>query len=210
MGQVFTSFSDELVGGRLGFVGLGTGALAAYGRTGQSMTFFEIDRATEKIARDPRLFRYLADSKAEVEVVLGDGRLSLQDESAGKFDLLVLDAFSSDAIPVHLLTKEAVELYQSRLRPRGLLLFHISNRHLDLAPVIANIARVTGLSGVRQFDPTFDADQGRLPSSWIVLTNDDDRLGRLASDPLWSDLREAGTSGRPWTDDFSHVLGALR
>jgi predicted O-methyltransferase YrrM len=121
VGQLLAEQGERLAGAELGFVGLGTGALAAYGQAGQTMTFFEIDRATLDIARDPELFTYLADSAAQVDVVLGDGRLSLSDQPVGRFDALVLDAFSSGAIPVHLLTREAVELYLPRLRQDGLL-----------------------------------------------------------------------------------------
>lgn len=152
VGQLFAEQGQRLAGAELGFVGLGSGALAAYGQPGQTMTFFEIDQASVDIARDPELFTYLADSAAQVDIVLGDGRLSLADQPVGRFDALVLDAFSSDAIPVHLLTREAVDLYLSRLRPDGLLVFHISNRYLDLAPVLANIAEDAGLEGLIQQD----------------------------------------------------------
>ena len=115
-------------------VGLGTGTVAAYGQPGQRMTFFEIDPEIVRIARDPKLFSYLADSDATIETVVGDGRLGVAKAENGSFDLIVLDAFSSDAIPVHLLTEEAMRTYMDRLAPGGLLVVHISNRVFDLEP----------------------------------------------------------------------------
>ncbi len=173
------------------------------------MTFFEIDQASADIARDPELFTYLTDSAAQVDVVLGDGRLSLADQLVGRFDALVLDAFSSDAVPVHLLTREAVELYLTRLRQDGLLVFHISNRYLDLAPVVANIAEDVGLEGLIQQDPGNDAATGKFASTWVVLSRDAERLEGLAADQRWQELQERRTGQRAWTDDFSNVLGAL-
>ncbi len=124
----------------VGVVGLGAGTVAAYGEPGQRMTFFEIDPEVVRIARDQRFFHYLADSPADVRTVTGDGRLALAREPRATYDLLVLDAFSSDAIPVHLMTQEAVALYASRLRPGGVLMFHISNRVFDLEPVLGAAA----------------------------------------------------------------------
>lgn len=209
VGQLFAEQGERLAGAELGFVGLGTGALAAYGQAGQTMTFFEIDQASVDIARDPELFTYLADSAAQVDIVLGDGRLSLADQPAGRFEVLVLDAFSSDAVPVHLLTREAVELYLSRLRQDGLLAFHISNRYLDLAPVLANIAQDVGLEGLIQVDRVHDAATGKYGSTWVVLSRNAERLGGFAADERWQNLQERRTNQRPWTDDFSNVLGAL-
>lgn len=209
IGQLLADQSARLAGAELGFVGLGSGALAAYGQPDQAITFFEIDQANVDIARDPKLFTYLSDSAARVEVVLGDGRLSLADEPPGRFDLLVLDAFSSDAIPVHLLTREAVELYLSRLRPDGLLVLHISNRYLDLAPVLAEIADDVELQGLIQVDQLSDAAVGKSASTWVVLSQVGERLSSLHADGRWQDLQERRTGQRPWTDDFSNVLGAL-
>lgn len=209
-GQIFAVPAAVAADARLGFVGLGTGALAAYGRAGQEITFFEIDRATADIARDPRLFRYLSGTAAEVDIVLGDGRLSLAAEPTAAYDVLVLDAFSSDAIPVHLVTQEAVGLYVSRLAQDGVLAFHISNRYIDLAPVLADIADVLGLRGVVRYDAEHDASSGKLSSRWIALSRDERALSTLTVDPRWEDLAAFRRGNRAWSDDFSNVLGALR
>ena len=209
IGQLLADQDEQLADAELGFVGLGSGTLAAYGQPGQTMMFFEIDQATVAIAQDPRLFTYLADSQAQVEVVLGDGRLSLADERPGRFDVLVLDAFSSDAIPVHLLTREAVELYLTRLRPDGLLVFHISNRYLGLGTVLAAIAHDLDLEGLIQDDPVGAGASGKVASTWVVLSRAGERLGSLRADGRWQNLLERGTGERPWTDDFSNVMDAL-
>ena len=125
-------------------VGLGSGGLACYAEAGDDWTFYEIDPLVERIARDPRYFTYLQNSRGDLNVVLGDGRLTLQRATPGAYDLIVLDAFSSDAIPVHLLTREAVELYMSRLRTDGVVAVHISNRYLNLEPVLGALAQQRG------------------------------------------------------------------
>src|SRR5262249_21615234 len=125
---------------RVGLVGLGAGSLAAYVRPGQRWTFYEIDPAVIRIARSPRLFSFLARAPdGAIDIVQGDGRISLR-ESREEFGLLVIDAFGSDAIPVHLLTREAIEIYRERLRTDGIIAFHISNNYLDLEPVLAKLA----------------------------------------------------------------------
>ena len=139
IGQLFTSGRSSFE--RVAVVGLGSGALACYAEPGHNWTFYEIDPLMERIARDPRNFTYLQNGRGRLNVVLGDGRLTLQRATPGSYDLIVLDAFSSDAIPVHLLTREAVELYMSRLRTDGVVAVHISNRYLKLEPVLAALAQ---------------------------------------------------------------------
>jgi len=185
--------------GRIGVVGLGTGTLAAYGLPGQHFTFFEIDPTVEQIARNPEYFTYLRDSRAEVEVRLGDARLSLVDEPPGGLDVLLVDAFSSDAIPVHLLTREALELYLSRLARRGLLAVHISNRHLDLEPVLGNLAEVLHVPA---------RISNGLESTWVVLGQRGQNLGDLGEGPRWDVLKTDSSQG-PWTDDFSNIIGVV-
>jgi spermidine synthase len=144
-------------------VGLGAGALAAYAAPGERWTFFEIDPAVIAIARDPRLFTYLADAlrRGAVRVVAGDARVSLAAVADGSFDLLVLDAFSSDSIPAHLLTREALALYLRKLAPRGVMAFHISNRTLDLEPVVAAAADALGLLPLVRADGGGDPRMGK-------------------------------------------------
>lgn len=193
---------------RMAFVGLGTGALAAYAGPGQSVTFFEIDPAVARIASDTTLFSYLHRSMGEVRIVLGDGRRTLALEPPEAFDLIVLDAFSSDAIPVHLLTMEAVESYLERLRSGGLLAFHVSNRYVDLEPVLGRIALALGLEGRTRLDDG-DGTHAHTGSRWVVLARDVGSLGALGVDHRWTGLR-APDGGRPWTDDYSNILRALR
>ena len=158
-------------------VGLGAGTVAAYGEPGQAMTFFEINPAVVSVARDPSLFTYLTDSSADVSVVTGDGRLGLESVPEASADLIVLDAFSSDSIPVHLLTQEAVRMYAARLRPGGLLAIHISNSTFDLRPVLRADADALGWAGL--VGRGGGSDPGATPSTWVVLA------------PTVRDLREA-------------------
>jgi SAM-dependent methyltransferase len=186
-------------------VGLGAGTVAAYGHPGETMTFFEINPAVVDVARDPQLFTFLRDSKAEVRVVEGDGRLGLEHEPLGSYDLIALDAFSSDSIPVHLLTREAVEMYAARLRPGGLLVFHISNNTFDLQPVLraaADDLGWTALVGSRGAE-----EPGATPSTWVVMARTTSDLGGLPGTPGWSALPSRSVA---WTDDYSSVLRVLR
>jgi SAM-dependent methyltransferase len=186
-------------------VGLGAGTVAAYGTPGESMTFYEIDQAVVDIARDPQLFRYLADSAADIRVVVGDGRLGLQAAPRGSDDLIVLDAFSSDAIPVHLLTAEAVRVYADRLRPGGLLAFHISNNTFDFRPVLRGLADSLGWVGV--VGTGQGGDPGATPSTWVVLAATTQDLGDLATNAGWQPLPARSVA---WTDNYSSVLGVVR
>jgi SAM-dependent methyltransferase len=202
LGDVFQSrrFRDVAV------VGLGAGTVAAYGEPGQAITFFEINPAVVSVARDPQLFTYLTDSPADVNVVTGDGRLGLQSTPEVSEDLIILDAFSSDSIPVHLLTQEAVQMYAARLRPGGLLAFHISNNIFDLQPVLRADADALGWEGVVGRGGASDAE-GATPSTWVVLAPTAEDLRGLDSRPGWSPLPARSVA---WSDDYSSVLHVLR
>ena len=192
---------------RVGVIGLGTGAMAAYARQDEAWTFFELDPEIERIARNSRYFTYLADSPGAVRIVLGDGRLSLSADRQGRFDVLVLDAFSSDAIPVHLLTREALQLYLRKLAPRGALLFHLSNRYVDLEPVVASLVRDAGSSGASGIA----AGSGKYLHRRLGLGRRDQArgsLGELRGKSGWKPLRYDGD--RVWSDEFSNVLTAMR
>jgi spermidine synthase len=143
-------------------------------------------------------------------VVLGDARRSLQAVPRGQYDLLILDAFSSDAIPVHLLTREAFALYLENLAPAGLIALHISNRNLDLGPVVATLVADAGLVGRSQTQvPPIEAQRSyRNAASWVVVARSERDLGALAADPRWHRLTPGTVP--PWTDDFSNLVGALR
>jgi hypothetical protein len=196
---------------RVAVVGLGTGAMACHSRPGERWTFLEIDPTVERIARDPRLFTYLRDCPGSFEVVLGDARISLARAPDRRYGLIVLDAFSSDAIPVHLLTREAVELYQARLEDGGVLAFHVSNRFIDLEPVLGDLAKATGMTCLERFDyagaPVGEAIQGKSASHWLALGRRPADLGKLAADLGWQPCTRG--AGPPWTDDYSDVLTAL-
>jgi len=161
------------------------------------------------IAEDPDLFTYLADSDAATDIVLGDGRLSLERTDA-VYDLLVLDAFSSDAIPVHLLTAEAVQEYLQHLTPDGVLAIHVSNRYFDLAPVVHRLSDELGLTGLRRIDPSSPELEaaGRWSSQWVVLATDPASVSRLTPELGWGELPPV--EGRLWTDDYSDLLGAFQ
>lgn len=196
----------------VGVVGLGSGALSCYAEPGASWTFFEIDPLVEHIARDPALFTFLQNTRGQISVVIGDGRKRMEEAAPGSFDLIVVDAFSSDAIPVHLLTQEALQLYVSRLKPGGVIALHISNRFLRLEPVVAAVLGASGLRGLTELEdqiPSADAARGRYPSNWVAITANQDRLAALAAQPGWRPLRtEARISA--WTDDYSNLLNSIQ
>ncbi len=205
-GAVHSSLARPLGSRRVAAVGLGTGTLAAYGERGDEWTFFEIDPKIEALARDTTLFSYLADSRAKIRVVLGDARLSLAEEPDGIYDLIVLDAFSSDAVPVHLLTRDALEMYVRKLAPHGIVVYHLSNRYLDLERVVSAIVKDRGLA----------ARVGRMPqagerfeaaSTWAAVARTEADLGPLTADVRWSPLKPARIPA--WTDDFSNLFAVL-
>ena len=196
---------------RVAAVGLGTGTVACHGRAGERWTFYEIDPLMERIARDPRLFTYLRDCPPTVHVVLGDARLSLGRAPRGSYDLIVLDAFSSDAIPTHLLTREAVATYVAALAPGGVLAVHISNRFLDLGPVVGALAADAGLVALlgRDVSDAYRREVAVTTSRWIAVARRPQDLGVLATLPGWTPLT-APRGTRPWTDDYANVLAAVR
>jgi hypothetical protein len=208
-GQLF-KFLDE--SGRrphdVGVVGLGAGTLAAYGQPGQAWTFYEIDPAVVYIARDSGLFTFLEDCPARKNIVEGDARLRLA-ATRDCYDLLIIDAFSSDALPVHLFTRQALQVYLARLRDKGVLAFHVSSRYLDLSPVLAELARDAGLGCWIQSDPE-DAQHGKFASDWVVMGRPAAPLEELVhTSSRWQRLR-GGTGRALWTDDFCSLLGLLR
>lgn len=203
MGEVFGALP---AGADIAAIGLGVGSVAALARPGDTLAFHEIDPEVVRIASDPELFTYVRDSNAEIGFILGDGRLTIA--GAEPMDLIIVDAFTSDAIPVHLLTAEALRLYAGRLKPGGLVALHLSNRYLDLAPVVAATAHEAGLIGrIRTDVPSAtQINDGKEMSTWAVLAVDPEALAPCMHwDPL-----EAWANVRPWTDDFANILGVLR
>jgi hypothetical protein len=190
-------------------IGLGSGAMACHRKGNETWRFFEIDAKVVKIARDPALFTYLEHCASEGDVVIGDGRLKIAAEKQGAFDVIVVDAFSSDAIPVHLLTKEAVELYRSKLKSGGAIVFHISNRFMSLAEVVS--ATAGGAVYTNTPDPKdwpFDPKKYQHFANVAVAFEKPDDGRFLGNDPKWQ-LRPADPGQLPWTDDYSNVLGAI-
>lgn len=203
---------DRLYGARarVGVVGLGTGTLACYARTGQRWRFYEIDPAVIRIARDTGQFTYLRNCLPDPTIRIGDARLSLERDASASLDLLALDAFSSDAIPMHLMTREAFATYARVLQPQGLLLVHISNRFLDLEPVVAAVARDGGWHAAKLYyqPPRYTAVASA--SQWIALSRDPATLAALArGNGDWQPLvARAGLAA--WTDDYSTILPLLK
>jgi hypothetical protein len=212
IGQAFATFNGDFEKRRVAVVGLGAGSLAAYAQAGQRWTFYEIDPAIESMARDPRYFTYLRDARTDIRVVLGDARLSLAKETPGALDLLIVDAFGSDAIPIHLLTREAIALYFKDLQPHGVLAFHISNRYMNLEPLVGDLAHDAGLQVLAQEDTKVSAAEltaGKAPSIWVLMTRTREDFGALTIDPRWHTL-EPRARAMVWTDDFSNPLSVMR
>jgi hypothetical protein len=211
LGEVFRALPRSTRGRAVAVAGLGAGGAAAFAEPGDHWTFFEIDPVVARIARDPRWFCYLADSPAPVRVVLGDARLSMA-ESRDRFDLVVLDAYSSDAIPIHLLTREAVRVYLDRLADDGLLVFHISNKFFDFAPVVAGLAADAGLAfRVKVTGALADEElaAGHFPSVYAVAARSERALGALATAEGWT-APAADPRVALWTDDFASPFAVLR
>jgi len=199
-------------GARIGVVGLGSGTLACYARAGQHWRFYEIDPAVVRIARDSGKFTFLSQCLPNPEIVIGDARLRLAEASPASLDVLALDAFSSDAVPMHLLTTEAFATYARVLAPKGLLLVHISNRFLALDPVVAAAAIKGGWEADRlSYRPgVLDLAKEAGASDWIALSRDRDTLNRLvAKGGDWVLLQpRPGFAG--WSDDYASILPVLR
>jgi SAM-dependent methyltransferase len=217
IGQVFAELDRHEASRRVAVIGLGTGTLAAYARPGDGLTFYEIDRLVRDIAFDRKYFTYVTDARdrgATLRIELGDARLRLdavgRERPGERYDLIVVDAFTSDAIPVHLLTREALRLYFEMLKPGGLLAFHLSNRFLDLEPVVANLAGDAGLAGLIEEDES-EETKGVAGSTWAVLGRTPEALGRLAHDARWTAAeREADPRVGVWTDDFHNLLSVFK
>jgi SAM-dependent methyltransferase len=215
IGEVFRLMRINRRAKSVGVVGLGCGTLAYYGRPWQKFDFFEIDPEVIKIASNKKFFSYLASCKADYRILAGDARVNLARKIPdGSYDLLVLDAFSSDAIPVHLLTLEAVELYKRKLKPGGVLAFHISNRFFDLKPVLGKICKDVGLKGFYRYDypkkysikyDWYDLDN--ISSSlWFVASKEEKNIDGVLAYSKWN--KPSYSEGfKTWTDDYSNLLG---
>ena len=190
----------------IGVVGLGTGTLAAYGHSGDRIRFYEINPLVLPIAQN--LFTYLRDSQAQITFVDGDARTSLAREAPQGFDVLAVDAFSGDAVPLHLLTVEAIDLYKRHLAPGGIIAFHVSNQYLNLAPEIAQLAVAGGMQS-RLMESAGDDVAGSYRSTWVLLTTSSTFLSRTEIAAV-ADKTPTLPGLRVWTDNYSSLLPILQ
>jgi spermidine synthase len=193
---------------RVAVIGLGAGTLTCVSEPGETWRFFEIDQSMVDTARDPRYFTYIQNCAPDLKPVIGDARLTFAREPDGVYDLIVVDAYSSDAIPIHLATQEAMAIYKRKLAPQGAVVMHVSNRHLELSSVVVGIADANDLMSW-VYNQTTDRDSEYIFStSVVVCARQEDDVGELASSEQW-ELTEANENQRVWTDDYSNVFGAV-
>lgn len=211
-GEIVGAFQKRGPGGRVAVIGLGIGSLAAYGRSGEHWHFYEIDPAVKKIATNPSQFTFIADSAAEIEIFLADGRLGLRQTNDRSYDLIVVDAFSSDSVPVHLLTREALDLYFSKLSEGGLIAFHTSNLFLNIDRVLSSLAKLEGHACKirRDFHIEKSLDtRGKKASVWMVLSRREEDLRSIDEAVRWGSCTYFSKS-TSWTDDYSNILSVVR
>ncbi len=215
-GSIFEATQAKMPHGNFAIVGLGAGAMASYFQPGQTLTYYEIDPLVARIAEDTRYFTYLDRCAPGTKIVLGDARLKLHGAPDHSYGLLVLDAFSGDSIPMHLITKEALALYRSKLAPGGIIAFQVSNNYFDVSPVLGNLAQDAHMTAFIAEDTNVtdaERDAGKQASRWVVMAEEPGDLDGLAADTSrgfrWQPLR-----GRPgsrlWTDDYSNLLGVVK
>lgn len=209
MGRAIAAIRERKGGPiRVAVIGLGAGTLACQSQPGENWKFFEIDQTMVDTARDPKYFTYVSSCEPDMKPVIGDARLTFAKEPDGIYDLIIVDAYSSDAIPIHLATEEAMAIYKTKLAPQGAVVMHVSNRHLELASVIVGIAEENDLKSW-----VYNEDSGRdaeyiFTTNVVISAREDADVGKIASDDKWV-LTEANEGQRVWTDDYSNVLGAV-
>jgi spermidine synthase len=195
-------------------VGLGTGTLACHKQPNDTVHYYEIDPITIQIATNPQRygFTFLRDCAPDAKIILGDARLTIADAPDGSYDFLIIDAFSSDAIPIHLLTREAVEIYKRKLAPRGVLVMHISNRHLELSSVVAGIAAANGMvvrvHNTSEGDDEVSDDDYKFSGTVTAIVRKPEDFGALDAKKQWRD-QKVDPRQWVWTDDYSNILGAM-
>lgn len=208
LAQTLQLLPPQINGREVAVVGLGTGAHSCNGMTRDHWTYFEIDPVVIKIARDPGQFGFLSNCAPAAKIILGDARLTLAGQPASGFDYLLIDAFSSDTIPIHLLTREAIALYMSRLKDDGLLVIHISNRHMELQSAVSALARDAGVAVKTRTQTTKPASLGDpVPSAVAIFARNPETLVRFNEELGWK--QPAGNDVAVWTDDYSNILGAI-
>jgi hypothetical protein len=215
-GQLFDLLPSETTDeSPIAVLGLGAGVMSCYAEPGQQMTYYEIDPAIEAIARNTNLFTYLRDCPGQYNVVLGDARLKLAEAENGQYGMIIGEAFSSDAIPVHMLTREATDMYFDKLNEHGVLIHHISNRHLELEPVVGDLARDRGLVCYAEYDQNSEPSsspysQYKLAAHFTVLARNEADLGSVPDDPRWHPCETNTETDRVWTDDYSNLLSTFQ
>ena len=198
----------QATGRDIAIIGLGTGAHACNGMAGDRFSYYEIDALVAKIARDASKFNFLAKCAPDAKIVLGDARLTLADQAPASFNYMLIDAFSSDSIPVHLLTREALALYVSLLKDNGLLVIHISNRNMELQGVTAALAKDAGLAIKARMIMSATGKYGEVfPSSVVVLARNPETLAAFTTEKHWDVPVDSHAS--VWTDDYSNIVGAI-
>ena len=212
VGDVFSLLDRQTTSAHVGVIGLGIGGIATYFRPTDHATFYELDPLVVELAKDSNYFTFLRDSLAPITTVVGDGRLTLHSASPSQFDVLFVDAFSSDAVPVHLLTREAMRLYFEKIQENGALVVHVSNRYVDLVAVIAAHLREYNLTATARHDLTLSAEElasGKMPSEYIVVGHPDSLIVQaLLQTKGWSQVPPS--DDRPWSDDYSDLVSVLR
>jgi hypothetical protein len=209
MGQAIAAIRERKGGPlRVAVIGLGSGTLTCASQPGENWKFFEIDQSMVDTARDPKYFTFIQKCEPDLQPVIGDARLTFAKELDGIYDLIIVDAYSSDAIPIHLATEEAMEIYKRKLAPQGAVVMHVSNRHLELSSVVVGIADANDLKSW-----VYSEDSGRdneyiFSTTVVVSAREEADVGALASSDKWA-LTEAEDNQRVWTDDYSNVLGAV-
>ena len=193
---------------RVAVIGLGSGTLTCASEPGETWKFFEIDQSMVDTARDPKYFTYIKNCEPDLKPVIGDARLTFAREPDGVYDLIIVDAYSSDAIPIHLATEEAMKIYKDKLAPQGAVVMHVSNRHLELESVVVGIADANDLKSWVYSEDSNRDNEYIFATEVVVSAREDADVGKLASSDVW-ELTEADENQRVWTDDYSNVLGAV-
>jgi hypothetical protein len=209
IGQAITAVRERKAAPlRVAVIGVGSGTLSCASEPGETWKFFEIDQTMVDTARDPKYFSYIQNCEPDLKPVIGDARLTFAKEPDGVYDLIIVDAYSSDAIPIHLATEEAMKIYKDKLAPQGAVVMHVSNRHLELASVIVGIADANDLKSWVYSEDSGRDDEYIFATSVVVSAREEADVGKLASSDQWAET-EADDKQRVWTDDYSNVLGAV-
>ncbi len=206
--QVFAHVDKSLSNAPVAVLGLGAGSLACFGKQGQPFDFYEIDPIVASIAQNPKFFTFLKDCGPKISVIMGDGRLSLAKAMEGHYGIVIIDVFSSDAIPVHLLTREALAIYKNKLAENGLMLFNVSNRHLNLVPVMGALAKDLGVKAMYINDLS-PKEKLQSPSTWVIMARDSKYFNHLdKANPEWKELNPKEPVD-VWTDHYSNILQVI-